>query len=336
MKSLVIGRRPVEEPLQVRRLPSKLIQRKCACGDKGVGERCEGCAPKRLSLQRPAMPTSAPLCVPPIVGDVLRSPGEPLDRAARTFFEPRFGHDFSRVRVHAGAGAAESAKAVGASAYTVGANIVFGSGQFAPSTFTGRQLLAHELAHTIQQGGSGQVGTGNLEITAHDHPSEPQADQIARSVMNGSPSPHPVRVNPLIQRQKVLGEEPPPAKDTKPAFPVTGTGTCFCDEGDKSTSGKPMACGEECPNETDLFVAWPHTSAKCAKKTKEGKNVPAVHCKGQVKVSYGGNTVTATVKDCGPGGKGRIVDLSLAVVKKLDPSVKTCNGWGKNEVTVTQ
>ena len=76
---------------------------------------------------------------------------QPLDRATRAFMEPRFGHDFSKVRVHTDVRAAESARAVNALAYTVGRDIVFGEGQYAPGTDVGRQLLAHELTHTIQQ-----------------------------------------------------------------------------------------------------------------------------------------------------------------------------------------
>ncbi len=92
----------------------------------------------------------------PVVHDVLRGPGQPLDAKTRAFMEPRFGHDFSRVRVHADAKAAESARAVQAQAYTVGRNVVFGAGQYAPGTDAGRRLLAHELTHVVQQGG-GQV-----------------------------------------------------------------------------------------------------------------------------------------------------------------------------------
>ena len=88
---------------------------------------------------------------PPIVHDVLRSPGQPLELAARTFMESRFGHDFSKVRVRTGAHAADSARAVQARAYTVGQDIVFGAGQYAPGTREGRLLLAHELVHVIQQ-----------------------------------------------------------------------------------------------------------------------------------------------------------------------------------------
>ncbi len=91
---------------------------------------------------------------PPVVHDVLRAAGRPLDTPTRTFMEARFGHDFSRVRVHAGGRASASAQAVRAQAYTVGRNVVFGPGAYAPGTEAGRRLLAHELTHVVQQGGS--------------------------------------------------------------------------------------------------------------------------------------------------------------------------------------
>lgn len=88
---------------------------------------------------------------PAIIENVLQSPGRQLDPTARAFLEPRFGHDFSQVRVHADAKAVESAAAVNAHAYTVGRHIVFGDRKHAPATADGRRLLAHELTHVIQQ-----------------------------------------------------------------------------------------------------------------------------------------------------------------------------------------
>lgn len=92
-------------------------------------------------------PGIAPSVAPEIPG----SSGQPLDPATRALMEPRFGHDFGRVRVHANGRAAESAAAVDAVAYTVGHDIVFGTGQYAPGSAHGRSLLAHELAHVVQQ-----------------------------------------------------------------------------------------------------------------------------------------------------------------------------------------
>lgn len=95
---------------------------------------------------------SSPRFAPPIVHEVLRSPGQPLDSATRAFMEPRFGCDFGQVRVHTGAKAAESARAVTSLAYTFGHDIVFGAGQYKPGSTEGRLLLGHELTHTMQQG----------------------------------------------------------------------------------------------------------------------------------------------------------------------------------------
>jgi hypothetical protein len=89
--------------------------------------------------------------IPPIVRDVLRSPGEQLDQETRTAMELHFARDFTRVRLHTDEVAAQSANAVGAQAYTVGRHVVFGSGAYAPHTVQGRRLLAHELTHTLQQ-----------------------------------------------------------------------------------------------------------------------------------------------------------------------------------------
>jgi hypothetical protein len=87
------------------------------------------------------------------VHKMLRSRGQPLDTPTRAFFESRFGHDFSHVRVHAGANAAASAQMVGAQAYAVGPDLVFAEGKYAPHENIGQRLLAHELSHVVQQSG---------------------------------------------------------------------------------------------------------------------------------------------------------------------------------------
>src|SRR5262245_25683758 len=108
-------------------------------------------------LERRATNVTEPAEVPPIVHNVLASSGQPLDPETRASMESRFGHDFSRVRVHTGGQAAESAQAVNALAYTVGRNVVFGAGQYAPATDEGQRLLAHELTHVVQQAQSSGV-----------------------------------------------------------------------------------------------------------------------------------------------------------------------------------
>ena len=85
------------------------------------------------------------------VQEALASPASALDPGTRAFMDPRLGHDFNKVRIHAGETAAESARGLGARAYTVGGDIVFGGGQYSPGTQAGRMVLAHELTHVVQQ-----------------------------------------------------------------------------------------------------------------------------------------------------------------------------------------
>jgi hypothetical protein len=180
-----------------------VLQRTCSCGTHtgGAGE-CEECKKKNNGerVQRSAIGVAAGGLAPPVVHEVLRAPGRPLDVATRTFLEPRLGHvlartaiqgsgpvpgrsglavapandrfetqaddvaiavmrapatgcrfDLDAVRIHADAHAARSAAAVGARAYTVGRDIVFGAGEYRPHTPAGGALLAHELTHVTQQ-----------------------------------------------------------------------------------------------------------------------------------------------------------------------------------------
>jgi hypothetical protein len=104
---------------------------------------------------------------PASVERVLASSGRPLDPALQQDMEQRFGHDFSRVRLHTDAEAERSARDVNAHAYTVGSNIVFGADQFSPATRSGRQLIAHELAHVVQQSYMGQPRLNRFESRLH-------------------------------------------------------------------------------------------------------------------------------------------------------------------------
>src|SRR5205085_1631913 len=125
--------------------------------------------------------------VPPIVHDVLRSTGQPLDAETRRFMESRFQHDFSGVRVHTDAHAAESARAVDASAYTVGRDVVFGAGRYASQTSTGQRLLAHELTHVVQQANSDSTGAVNdaTQISEPESADERAAERAASMVLRG-------------------------------------------------------------------------------------------------------------------------------------------------------
>jgi hypothetical protein len=132
-------------------------------------------------LQHRAVTASKNSSVPPIVHEVLHSSGQPLDASTRDFMESRFDHDFSRVRVHTDAKAAESAQAVNALAYTVRHNVVFGASEYAPASSRGRELLGHELAHTIQQ-----RNAGDAPLTAHSNDVlESSAEAAGRDVSSG-------------------------------------------------------------------------------------------------------------------------------------------------------
>jgi outer membrane protein OmpA-like peptidoglycan-associated protein len=158
----------------------RLMRRQCGCRGSGDCSDCE----RESTLQRSArngFESRRSVEVPASVHDVLSSPGQPLDAAARDFFEPRFGHDFSKVRVHSDAQAAESARSVDALAYTVGKHIVFGAGQYASQTQPGRELLAHELTHTLQQGDGPQA---IREVSNAEDPAEIEAAKVAERVMS--------------------------------------------------------------------------------------------------------------------------------------------------------
>ena len=122
------------------------LQRKCACEED--------------EIQRMVNDEAAG-SVPTPINKVLKTGGQPLDLGTREYFETRFGRDFSHVRVHADRQAAESASSVNAIAYTVGNNIVFGQGQYAPGSYSGKRLMAHELTHVVQQSKYGSANNKN-------------------------------------------------------------------------------------------------------------------------------------------------------------------------------
>ena len=125
--------------------------------------------------------------------------------------EPRFDHDFSHVRLHTDANTAESARAVNALAYTVGHHLAFGTGSYAPQTLTGRHLLAHELAHTLQQ--STEDGFPLRLFDSPEH--EREADVAAEAVCSrGSIPAFQLLSSGTIARQKLLPDEPPTIERT--------------------------------------------------------------------------------------------------------------------------
>ncbi len=198
-----------------------LLQRACACGQHTKGGECEGCKKKGLELQRSPLYRQGSMrsiagdkgngqYAPPIVHEVLRSSGQPLDPTARQLVEPHFEHDFSSVRVHTGARAAESAQAVGALAYTVGKDIVFGAGQYMPMTAAGQRMIGHELTHVVQQEAFGSALPQEIEVGAADDPFERQAQQVSTDIPGSLISPDFTDTpGALVQRQILMRAEDP-------------------------------------------------------------------------------------------------------------------------------
>ncbi len=204
---------------RVMRMPEPQVQRACTCGGK-----CSDCAAEQKTqgeVQRQATHANAPSPSVPLsspVHDVIRTSGQPLDPGIRRFMEPRFGHDFTGVRVHTGTPAAASAKALSARAYTLGNRIVFGAGQYVPSTASGRQLIAHELTHVLQQSTATRP-MRQAEPPVSPPPEEEQQDRDGGREVGGGVSEAPV---PVLQRSgmRVSRDLAVPPTVANPAEPV--------------------------------------------------------------------------------------------------------------------
>jgi Domain of unknown function (DUF4157) len=248
---------------------SGVLQRKCACGQHTGGGGCAECGKKKSVLQRKAATGEEVNEVPEVVHQVLRSTGQPLDSQTRAHLEPRFGYDFSHVRVHADAHAAESAKAVKAQAYTVGRDVVFGAGRFAPHTSTGQELLAHELTHVVQQAGLDHHGSV-AGIAAESSEAEQNADSMAAAVTAGGPAnaisapPNILHRRPEPYLKKITVHLSPPQtadlewQGTPPGtapgsdhFTVS-TGKGYSDPGDPAGT-----CTRDCCSDADTQCAPP-------------------------------------------------------------------------------
>ena len=199
---------------RVSRMPEPSLMRACACG--GDCPKCSQGNGEHQKLQaRPADPAAAATAAaPPSVGEVTRSSGETLDPSTRRFMEPRFGYDFSRVRVHTDARAQQSARDVRARAYTVGRDIVFAAGQYAPHTEAGRRLLAHELTHVAQQS-AGQPTALVQREGEEEQPGEGDGD---------GPNPPPIPEAPPPVSATPTSEEAAPEEA---APELTGPGPFF-------------------------------------------------------------------------------------------------------------
>jgi uncharacterized protein DUF4157/lysine-specific metallo-endopeptidase family protein len=165
--------------------PAAVIQRQCACGQHSGAGECDQCKKKRISLSRQAA-GAGPVSVDSRVRSALESPGQPLEKETRSLMESRFHHDFSSVRVHTGTRAEESASALQANAYALGRDVVFGHGRYNPSSEDGLHLIAHELAHVVQQQHAPAPGPQtDLEVSEPGDAAEREAESAADRVAAG-------------------------------------------------------------------------------------------------------------------------------------------------------
>jgi hypothetical protein len=368
--------RDVNAPGRLRPSARPVIQR-CACGDGGAGE-CVECRAQRLHAQAaaglspshrvaasPALsanpsrrPVPAPAPGPAGVRGLLgRGGGQPLAAAVRSELEHRLSADFSDVRIHTAHEAAVSAAALNASAYTVGSQIVFGAGAFAPATSDGRLRLAHELVHVIQQRSGPVSGTEIGDGLALSDPSdrfERQADTLAAAAMAepepaatlGRPNTRRARssARPLaVQRQNANGggAAPVAAAPTVPAPSNSAPGAGIAETGGAGVEATPtdtdaggaggMASAPRCtpdpgipPTDCRLYSAnayWLPTAyvinATCA--CTSTPNVPTANCVRQ----FLQDRLRAT-----PGWL-----IAAATVAKLDPDPATYEAFVQTVLT---
>lgn len=194
---------------QVMHMPEPQLQRACACGGGCPRRLNEQAGHKHLQTEHVRADNTREMVVPSIVHEVLRSPGRPLDSGTRADMELRFGHDLSRVRVHTDEDAARSANAVNALAYTVGQDVVFSAGQYAPETSAGQRLLAHELTHTIQQRNAVCPEVKPLRLSNAETALENEAETVTDAVVRQESFAPPHNASVTLARQRPPATAPP-------------------------------------------------------------------------------------------------------------------------------
>jgi Domain of unknown function (DUF4157)/Putative RNase-like toxin, toxin_1 len=170
------------------------LQRKCGCGEvAGAEAECEECKAKKTlqrKTTRDATHENAGAAAPESVHSVLSGSGRPLDATTLSFMESRFGYDFGGVRIFDDDLAGISARAVAANAYTVEDKIVFNSGRYAPSSQSGRRLLAHELAHVVQQDGASPARVQRDSSDAQAIEDEPKSSSVLDQAFHAADAKH--------------------------------------------------------------------------------------------------------------------------------------------------
>jgi len=185
-----------------------VLRRKCACGQHTVNGECEDCKKNKTEdkssgdplLQRRATNANPVRGVPGAVNAAIQQPGMEMNGGVRSRLESSFRCDLSHVRVHADDSAARAASAINARAFTLGQNIWFGRNEFSPNSPGGFHLLAHEVAHTIQQRSQTPGVQASLTVGAVDDPAEVAADRAADAAVRATPAPQLAGSRAVIRR----------------------------------------------------------------------------------------------------------------------------------------
>jgi uncharacterized protein DUF4157/putative RNase toxin 16 of polymorphic toxin system len=276
---------------------------------RSLNRKCAACAEEETLARRESRQGGRAIAggfAPPAVHDVLATSGQPLDSAARAFFEPRLGRSFADVRVHADDKAAASARMVGAQAYTVGSHIVFESRRYAPSTPSGRRLLAHELAHVVQQGGGAPqsgISAAGAQAQTLQRTEICNEDGLCRS--EEGPEESRMETSP-----KASVSDPPTTSQQSPKNPAPKSSPA-----PKSTTAQPAT-----PKAADL-----DPPGKCTKaRYKELDRAVGVLCKGPKLSCKEWNQATPASCDL---VKERLL-ANIACVKARLLLMKECFGGG--------
>jgi hypothetical protein len=162
--------------------------------------------PQKLSSRMPKRargsetgPPTTPMAEEPFLASAVSSGGSPLTSATRDYMQPQFGHDFSQVRIHTDGRASNAAQAMNAQAYTIGNNIVFAAGKYAPGTHDGDRLLAHELTHVVQQAGGDDLSSSGVSAGAL------HADRMVQRAPQTANDPFGIGLSPSLPSPPTFG-----------------------------------------------------------------------------------------------------------------------------------
>jgi len=272
---------------------SPVLHRKCACG--GGEDECESCKERREGrLQRAVAEPGGAHSIPPSVHEVLRAPGQPLNPSTRAFMEPRFGHDFSQVRIHTGARAADSAAAVHARAYTVGSHIVFGENEPTLGTSSGLRLLAHELVHVTQQQAFARqaIESDTIEMGAPGDSFEREAEARTEAILSGGTALPPLAQRPHHPRLSGAWESCGESKDCPKRDPgevergakaALSVGELVAPESGEIVSG--FAIGSSAASDLNKNPTWSAFASSIASSSDHWEILGFSDCEGGVELN---------------------------------------------------